>query len=207
MKMKKITAALLAGVLAATMVVSVSAATLTYPNTDGSTKVTATIEGITPGEVSYVITIPEEVSFGNLTQPENSIDDSYKYCNFQVEATELNNFEKNDAVSVYLKDGSESNDVYFYLAQEGGSYRFVYDVYDCAVNDDNIADNTPINEDSVPGEYGYNLCTFNSDAQGTSQEVTLAFNQKYLCGTDINDLAGNYSGSLVFHSSLIEILG
>ncbi|MDO4945316.1 MAG: hypothetical protein Q4E74_08985 [Ruminococcus sp.] len=107
-----------------------------------------TIEGITPGEVSYVITIPEEVSFGNLTQPENSIDDSYKYCNFQVEATELNNFEKNDAVDVYLKDGSESNDVYFYLAQEGGSYSFVYDIYDCAVNDDNIADNTPINNES-----------------------------------------------------------
>lgn len=207
MKTKKIFAALLAGVLAATTIVSASAATLTYQNPDGSTKVTAIIEGSSPGEVSYVITIPDAVSFGTLTQPEDSINDSYKYCNFQVEATELNNFKKSDAVSVYLKDGSENNDVYFYLTQEDGNYSFVYDVYERVVNDDNIADYTPMNESGVPGEYGYHLCTFGSNTQGTLQDVTLAFNQKYLCGTDINDLAGNYSGSLVFHSSLIEILG
>lgn len=171
MKMKKIIAALLAGALAATTVVSASAATLTNQNPDGSTKVTATIEGSSPGEVSYVITIPDEVSFGTLTQPEEAINDSYKYCNFQVEATELNNFEKSDAVSVYLKDGSANNDVYFYLTQEDGNYSFVYDVYERVVNDDNIADYTPINERGVPGEYGYHLCTFTSDTQGTSQSV------------------------------------
>ncbi len=206
MKTKKIFAVLLAGALSATAVVSASAATLTGQNSDGSTEVTAIIEGGSPGEVSYVITIPDAVTFGTLTQPENN-ENSYKYCNFQVEATEINNFEKSQALSVYLKDGSENNDAYFYLTQQAvqSAAIFQYDVYERLVDDDNIADYTPMNESGDYSDYGYHLCTFTSGAQGAKQDVTLAFNQKNLYGLDLNTIAGDYSGSLVFHSTLLTL--
>ena len=53
MKKVKFISAIMAAMLAATGVVSVSAATLTNENPDSSTEVTARIEGTQPGEVSY----------------------------------------------------------------------------------------------------------------------------------------------------------
>ena len=74
----------MAAMLAATGVVSASAATLTNENPDSSTEVTARIEGTQPGDVSYVITIPDMVDFGTLTQPQTDTQ-SNKYLNFECE--------------------------------------------------------------------------------------------------------------------------
>lgn len=133
MKTKKIIAALLAGVLGTTAVVSASAATLTNENPDGSTEITARIEGAGPGDVSYVITIPDKVDFGTLTQPETETD-SYKYIGFIVVATQLN-FEKG-AVSVYVKD-SAAADGQFYIKQKDVENPFTisYDAFERVVDD------------------------------------------------------------------------
>lgn len=207
MKTKKIIAALLAATLATTAAVSASAATLTEQNPDGSTEVTARIEGANPGDVSYVITIPDKVDFGTLTQPETDTD-SYKYLDFDVVATELNNLEARQAVSVFLKDGT-SDDGQFYLTQKDKANPFTisYNVYENVVDDTNIIDYTPMNQSGDTGEYGYHLCTFTSGAQGAVQDVTLALNQKNLFGQNLDDIAGDYSGTMVFHSALTTIGG
>lgn len=208
MKTKKIIAALLAGVLAATTVVSASAVDVQLnDNTpEGTTKVYATIDGSTPGDVSYIITIPEEVSFGTLTQPESADEDSYKYCNFNVVATQID-IDAQQIVSVYLREGLENSST-FYLTQQGveNATTFTYDVYGSEVTDANIAESTPLNAKD-PSEDGYFLVHFGYDAQGTAQPVTLVFNEKDLFGPTLDSIAGDYSGSLVFRSSLKEILG
>ena len=202
MKTKKIISVLLAGALAATAAISVSAAELTDNNPDGSTEVTARIEGGEPGAVSYIITIPDSVTFGNLTQPESEVD-SYKYCNFRVEATKID-IKTTQTVSVFVKDGSEKADGEFYLTQKDveSPFSLNYDMYERSVNDENISNYTPMNKSGDSSEYGYHLCTFTAGTQEQAQDVTLALNQKALYGQNLNTIAGDYSGNLVFHSAL-----
>ena len=207
MKTKKIISALIAGALAATAVVSASAATLTDVYPDNSTEVTAKI--VNPGAVSYVITIPETADFGTLTVPENTENDNYKFYGFQVEATELN-IVNGTAVSVWLKDGS-SSDGQFYITQKNAPdasnpFTIEYDVYDAVVDESGLASHTPVNK-TAQGANGYQLVTFTANQQGATQDVTLALNQNALVGQNIADIAGDYSGTIAFHSSLISLGG
>lgn len=202
MKTKKIITALLVGVIAATATVSASATSLTNNSPDGSAEITAKIEGAGPGDVSYIITIPDKVDFGTLSQPEVD-EDSYKYVGFNVVATELNNFSTRQAVSVHIKD-SISDDGQFYLTQKNSASPFtiLYDVYERVIDDTNRNDYTPMNESGTQSEYGYHLCTFTSGSEGAVQNVTLALNQKKLYGQSLDTIAGDYSGTMVFHSTL-----
>lgn len=207
MKTKKIITALLVGAIAVTATVSASATTLTNNSPDGSAEITAKIEGAGPGDVSYIITIPDKVDFGTLSQPEID-EDSYKYVGFNVVATELNNFSTRQAVSVHIKD-SVSDDGQFYLTQKASASPFTipYDVYERVIDDTNRTDYTPMNESGTHSEYGYHLCTFTSDSEGAVQDVTLALNQKKLYGQSLDTIAGDYSGTMVFHSTLTTLGG
>ena len=202
MKIKKLIALLIAVVIVTSSVLSVSAATLTDVTVDNSTAVKANIED--PGSVSYVITIPETVDFGTLTQPDSIDADHYAIYRFDVEATELN-LKSNQGVTVYMKDAN-STDNQFYLEQQNTEtpFKISYDVYDTTVTVDNINTYDPINNTAEPGTYGYHLCTFLYDAQGRTQPVNLALNQNALYGQTISDIAGDYSGTITFHCSLFE---
>ena len=202
MKTKKIISALIAGILATTVTVSASAATLSNVTPDGSTEVKANI--VDPGAVSYVITIPETADFGTLTQPDSIDADHYAIYRFDVEATELN-LKSNQGVTVYMKDANSTDDQ-FYLEQQNTEtpFKISYDVYDTTVTVDNINTYEPINDTAEPGEYGYHLCTFLYDAQGKTQPVNLALNQNALYGQTLSDIAGDYSGTITFHSALFE---
>ena len=202
MKTKKIIAVLISAILAVTPFMSVSAATLTDGTVDNSTAVKANIED--PGSVSYVITIPETVDFGTLTQPDSIDADHYAIYRFDVEATELN-LKSNQGVTVYMKDAN-STDNQFYLEQQNTEtpFKISYDVYDTTVTVENINTYEPINNTAEPGTYGYHLCTFLSDAQGRTQPVNLALNQNALYDQTLSDIAGDYSGTITFHSSLFE---
>ena len=202
MKIKKLIALLIAVVIVTSSVLSVSAATLTDVTVDNSTAVKANIED--PGSVSYVITIPETVDFGTLTQPDSIDVDHYAIYRFDVEATELN-LKSNQGVTVYMKDAN-STDNQFYLEQQNTEtpFKISYDVYDTTVTVDNINTYDPINKTAEPGTYGYHLCTFLYDAQGRTQPVNLALNQNALYGQTISDIAGDYSGTITFHCSLFE---
>lgn len=206
MKIKKIIAALLVGTLTATTVISASAVTLTDKNPDGSTEVKARIEGSQPGDVSYIITIPEKVDFGTLSQPTTDAD-SNKYIDFDVEATKLD-IEARSAVSVFVKD-NVSTDGQFYLTQQDKENPFTipYDVYTALItNDSEVGENTPVNT-SEPSEFGYHITTFLSNAEGETQDVTLALNQRELYGKNLDDIAGDYSGTMMFHTALTTIGG
>ena len=202
MKIKKLIALLIAVVIVTSSVLSVSAATLTDVTVDNSTAVKANIEN--PGSVSYVITIPETVDFGTLTQPDSIDADHYAIYRFEVEATELN-LKSNQGVTVYMKDAN-STDNQFYLEQQNTEtpFKISYDIYDTTVTVDNINTYDPINNTAEPGTYGYHLCTFLYDAQGRTQPVNLALNQNALYGQTISDIAGDYSGTITFHCSLFE---
>ncbi len=202
MKTKKIISALVAGILATTAVVSASAATLSDVTPENSTEVKANI--VDPGSVSYVITIPDTADFGTLTQPESTDTDHYTFNGFQVEATELN-IKSNQGVTVYMKDSS-AEDNQFYISQkvESNPFTIAYDVYDTAVDEETIGNFNPINTTATPGTYGYHLCTFLYGSTGSTQDVTLALNQNALYGQTLSDIAGDYSGTITFHSALIE---
>ncbi len=202
MKTKKLISAFIAGILATTATVSVSAATLSDVTPDNSTEVKANIED--PGTVGYVITIPETADFGTLTQPDSIENDNYTFCEFQVEATDLS-IKKNQGVSVYMKDSS-ADDNQFYISQkvESDPFTIAYDVYDTTVNEETVGSYNPINTTATPGTYGYHLCTFLYGSQGNTQDVTLALNQNALYGKNIAGIAGDYSGTITFHSALIE---
>lgn len=199
---KKIITVLLAGALATASVVPVSAGTATDVNPEGATTVTANI--VDPGSVSYVITIPDKADFGTLTQPESTETAHYTFSAFQVEATELN-IKSNQGVSIYMKDSS-AEDNQFYISQKDAEnpFKIAYDIYDTAVNGENISNYSSINSTATPGNYGYHLCTFNYGTAGSKQDVTLALNQNALLSQTLSDIAGDYSGTITFHSALIE---
>ena len=203
MKIKKLIAVLIAVVFATSSVMSVSAAELSDVTPENSTEVTANI--VDPGSVSYVITIPATADFGTLTQPESDENDNYTFYVFQVEATELK-IKSNQAVTVYMKD-RDSDDNKFYISQNDVSspFKIAYDVYDTSVNEETVANYTPINATSTPGQYGYHLCTFRAGTTGSKQDVTLALNQNALYGQNLFDIAGDYSGTITFHSALVEV--
>ncbi|MGN0550074.1 MAG: hypothetical protein ACI4IM_10800 [Acutalibacteraceae bacterium] len=202
MKIKKLLAVLIAVVLATSSVMSVSAATLSDVVPNSSMEVKANI--VDPGFVSYVITIPESADFGTLTQPENTESDNYTFFDFQVEATELK-IKSNQGVTVYVKD-SASDDDQFYITQKDVSdpFKMQYSIYNAAVNNSNIGDYTALNQ-NIAGAYGYHLCTFLAGTEGSTQDVTLALNQNVLYNQDLSVIEGDYSGTILFHSALVEM--
>lgn len=206
MRTKKTIAALTAVVLAATPVMSVTAETNTNTITDvsvyGNTEVTASIEDA--GQVSYTISIPKDVSFGALTQPDSKDTDHYAFCNFNVTATQLK-IKSNQGVAVYVKD-SAAPDGKFYITQKNAANAFsiFYDLYDAQVDASNVNSYAAINDSDTPGAFGYHLCSFLYGADGKNQPVTLALNQNVLYDQIISDIAGDYSGTLVFHTALFE---
>ncbi|MGN0516877.1 hypothetical protein [Eubacterium sp.] len=205
MKIKKLIAVLISFVLVTSSVMSVSAAELSDVTPDNSTEVKANI--VDPGFVSYVITIPATADFGTLTQPDSTENDNYTFYGFQVEATELN-IRSNNGVSVYMKD-SASDDNQFYIKQKDveSPFTMAYNVYNKVVNDANIATSNALNLTATPGSYGYHICTFTYGSQGSTQDVTLALDQNAMYGQNLSDIAGDYSGTILFHSALIEIGG
>lgn len=162
-----------------------------------------TTKSNTSGDVSYIITIPDQVGFGTLTQPETETD-SYRFCEINVEATQLNNLTVNQRVAVYIKNSS-SGDGRFHLTQQGASglNDIPYDIYDHIVDEQTVQSANPVNRSDNSYEKGYLLCGFANNSVGTGQKAVLALNQKELYGKDLSEIAGSYSGTITFHSELI----
>lgn len=104
-----------------------------------------------------------------------------------------------------MKD-STATDNQFYISQKDAAdpFTIAYNVYNTIVNEENVGRYEPINTTAVPGAYGYHLCTFLAGSTETPQNVTFALNQNALCGKTLSDIAGDYSGTITFHSALIE---
>lgn len=162
-----------------------------------------TTKSNTSGDVSYIITIPDQVGFGTLTQPETETD-SYRFCEINVEAVQLNNLTVNQRVAVYIKDSS-ATDGRFHLNPQGGSSLsdIPYDIYDHTVNEQTVESANPVNRSDNSSEKGYLLCNFAAGTVGEVQKAVLALNQRELYGKNLCEIAGSYSGTITFHSELI----
>ena len=203
MKAKTIISIAIAAAMAATSVISVSAGTneLTLENNSGNTEVKAHISGApTPGDVSYIITIPDVVDFGELTQPAENTD-SFKDVPFTVKLTELtgNSFDPDaQQISVYVKDqNATTGDSEFYIANKTDpSIKLGYEVF---------RSSTPSMDNKVSADSfktaGYFYTSFTE--QGDAESGTLRLNQRQLYGRNLADIVGEYSGYMVF-TSFIE---
>ena len=204
MKAKRIITIALAVLMTAMFVVSVSAAQLTDVDPNGKTEVTAHINGSEPGEVSYIITIPDVVDFGELNIPPDDASDYDKDVTYLVEATEIDGLDPaTQQISVYVKDqdANVNDDQKFYIAnKENASIKFNYDVY--RATGDNVNLSTMVNADNMFTK-GYFLTGFKNE--GDTLEGTLRFHQKQLYGENIADIAGDYSGYMVFFSAIEDI--
>lgn len=194
MKTKKLLSSILAVSLVATATVSASAIELTNLSPDGNTEVTAKIEGTT-GEVTYIVTVPDKIDFGTLTQPTENVD-SYKEIEYTVTATKVEGLESNQYISVYARDSASSaSDTNFYISQKDVSDAFSlqYDVY--ADKDDTA----PVNTETM-GTKGYHIASFYAAEQTITGKISL--NQKQLYSKDLDTIAGDYSGYITFHSEI-----
>lgn len=200
MKSKKIVSLIMVASLAALATVSASAQELTPSTPDGSAEVTAKIEGAGPGEVSYVITIPDKIDFGTLEYSDDTETDNFKDVSFSVEATEINNLPENQWVNVYVKyEGATDSDDQFYIVQKTEpNTKLTYDVY--AGSPDTV---TPVNHGDM-GENGFLLVSF--DEVNEAITGTLRLNQKQIAGKDLDVIAGDYSGLMVFHSAIGAVI-
>lgn len=202
MKAKKVLALSMALATVAAASTTAFAAELTNTNPSGSTEVTAKILS---GEVSYVITIPDKADFGDLEQPAEA-GDSYKDVNYTVTATDIKNLPSNSRIIVYVKDeNADPENTQFYLTQqvESNPTQLIYDVYDKPSEEINDSINSVNQSSTFDQNYGYQIVLFSKTGQ--SLTGTLRLNQAQLYGKDINEIAGDYSGHMVFSSSIYDI--
>ena len=198
MKAKKLFTLILAVLMIALSVVSVSAGTLTESNPDGQTEVKAHIGGTTPepGDVTYIISIPDVVDFGELHQVSENRDVSYK-----VKLEEVNNLDTDkQQINVYVKDqyATVEGDQEFYIANKAdAAKKFSYSVYDvpAAEIDD---DKTSLSQNNMTQAAGYYLTGFTT--QGEELNGNLRFDQTQLMGYNLAEIVGDYSGYMIFFS-------
>ena len=198
MKTRKILALSMAVATMVTASTAAFAAELTPSSTTGNTEVTANIQD--PGAVNYIITIPDKVDFGTLTQPETDTD-SFKDVKFTVTATKIENLpdKKRVAVEVKDKDATADNDQFYITQKTSPNTKLMYCVYDTGT----IGEDDSHLAEGEMGNDGYDLVYFKN--QGQTLIGTIRLNQKQLYGKDISEIAGDYSGTMVFTSSIVEL--
>lgn len=210
MKVKRIITAVLFTSLTLAATISVAAETLTSTKDLDETEVTARILGENePGEVSYVVSIPDKIDFGTLAKPADA-GDSFVEIPYTVRAEKITGLDdaahQNWYVRVQVRDKTYEMDEQeqFFLSQTTASYPEVSTgkhtlLYTICLGDSNanVEDNT-----SFKNEHGFNIAFFHK----TGDEVTGKFrlNQHQLYGKDLNEYAGEYSGSAVFHTSIVH---
>ena len=197
MKTRKILALSMAVATMVTASTAAFAAELTLSSTTGNTEVTANIQD--PGAVNYIITIPDKVDFGTLTPPETDTD-SFKDVPYEVTAVNIEGLSEDQYVLIRLKDkDATEEDSQFYLTQKTSpNTKFIYDVYNISPIENHYS---PLASVSMTEPNGYFLVAF--DKIGAKTTGTLRFNQKQLYGKDISEIAGDYSGTMVFTSSIL----
>lgn len=204
MTTKKLLTLALSALMISATAVSVSAATLTDQNPGGQTEVTAHISGSDPhGTVSYKITIPDVVDFGELVQPAAN-EDSYKTVGYNVSLDEVTGLESGKQISVYVKDQNASidDDQNFYITNKDNSnISFKYHVFN--VPQSRLAEATSINSSTMTKTAGFYLGGFTAPDENV--DGTLVINQVQLYGKTLADIAGDYSGYMVFYSAIEDI--
>ena len=199
MKAKKILTVTSALIMAVTAATPAYAAEFTEISPGGETEVTAQILG-DAGDVTYVISIPDVVDFGVLTQPADDTADDFKTVDYTVTATKIEGLDAaTQKVSVYVKDENATvdGDQDFFIANKtDSSKKLSYDIFDTTT----ITSTTvPVNN-TMTKPVGFYLHGFITE--GEAVEGSLRINQIQLCGYALSDIVGDYSGHMVFFSTV-----
>ncbi|MEZ3434646.1 MAG: hypothetical protein K1W34_08510 [Lachnospiraceae bacterium] len=190
---KRWIAGALAGFLAVN-VLTVSAQDLSNVEPAGNTEVTANVSG--SGDVTYLVSIPERVNFGTLTQPENNTQAHPAVRSFNVEAVQITGLDAaTQRVVVLLKDGSNAGG--FQLTGQSAS------------NSGKVLNYTVCNETGTditggrPYDNGYLLAAFSAGGQNVAGQLKLEQNQLY--GENLEQWAGNYKGTINFFTRVASL--
>lgn len=168
---------------------------LTNTSQSGDTEVDALIEDGT-GEVAYIVTVPSKIDFGNLVCPDTN-EDSFTIQKFTVSCDEMVGVNKVQ-LSV-CNDGSTSgelNQEFFLTNQTNKSCTFkpLYEVY---------VGTTKINTSEAMPVNGYEYLTFTQKGQAITGGVRLNQAQLFPYKDNIAEIAGQYSGRMVFTTAAI----
>ena len=198
-KIRKILAFSVTLAMVTTSTIPAEAFSLNQESSNGDTEVVAHIEDEQGGEVRYIVTVPDKVEFGILTQPETEVD-SFKDVPFKVELTSVENLAENYYVMVRIKNQNATKDnSKFYLTQKSlPNTKFQYQLYYSNPVDDY---DVPLDKGTMVNPEGYYLTSFTK--VGEKNVGTLRFNQKQLYGKELSEIAGDYSGTMVFTTSII----
>ena len=190
-----------AGFMAATMMVSVMSTGVFAKDLDpssetqrtGDTTVTATVEE-NLNKADYIISIPETVDFGKIQQPETE-GNAYSTKDITVSCIQADNLAAGNAIAVLVKDASaaESSDPFRLTHNENSDCALTYEIMN---NGESIQ-----NETWYSNGFLFNLFT------GAGQEATdkLRLNRNQLYNKDLSVWGGQYTGTLNFYTKIVDV--
>lgn len=192
---------LVAGFMAATMMVSVMSTGVFAKDLDpssetqrtGDTTVTATVEE-NLNKADYIISIPETVDFGKIQQPETE-GNAYSYKDITVSCIKADNLGAGNGIAALVKDASavESSDP-FRLTHNANS--------ECVLNYEIMNNGESIQNGTwYSNGFLFNLFT------GAGQEATdqLRLNRNQLYNRDLSIWGGQYTGTLNFYTKIVDV--
>ena len=192
---------LVAGFMAATMMVSVMSTGVFAKDLDpssetqrtGDTTVTATVEE-NSNKADYIISIPETVDFGKIQQPETE-GNAYSYKDIKVSCITADNLAAGTAIAVLVKDASatESSDP-FSLTHNTNS--------DCVLNYE-IMNNDASIQNGTWYANGFLFNTFTGAGQEATDQLRLNRNQLY--NKNLSVWGGQYTGTLNFYTKIVDV--
>jgi len=164
----------------------------------GDTTVTGKVEDAEHGDVTYIISIPDKVDFGTLSQPESNAASPVERT-AAISASEINGLNTGTSrVAVLLKD-SAADGGFKLIGQDSANSgkELEYSIY-------TVAGNTETNvtsQNKYPN--GYLIVLFQET--GNKIDLKLKLDQNQLYGQELSGWVGNYKGTLNFYSTVGSI--
>ena len=192
---------LVAGFMAATMMVSVMSTGVFAKNLDpssetqrtGDTTVTATVEE-NSNKADYIISIPETVDFGKIQQPETE-GNAYSYKDITVECVKAENLEAGTGIAVLVKDATATGNTDPFLLTHNTNKDCAL-TYEIMYNDASIQNGTWYDN-------GFLFNVFMKAGQSATDQLRLNRNQLY--NKDLSTWGGAYTGTLNFYTRVRNV--
>lgn len=192
---------LVAGFMAATMMVSVMSTGVFATNLDpssedkrtGDTQVTATVEE-NLNKADYIIEIPDTVDFGKIQQPETE-GNAYSTKDITVSCRKADNLGAGNGIAVLVKDATATDmSDPFCLTHNANS--------DCVLNYE-IMNNDESIQNGTWYANGFLFNTFTAAGQEATDQLRL--NRGQLYNRDLSIWGGQYTGTLNFYTKIVNV--
>ena len=202
MKMKKTWIPLLAAATVVMGAVPAAAVEVEQPTTDltetitsGDTAVTASVQPVDAGDVTYVVSIPSRVDFGQLKRPaagENPVID----MSAAVGLKQAENLE-GKAIGVFVQDAAKGTQGFVLRGQDAANSDKELD-YEIKLSETGAVLNT---SNLTPQVNGFLVAAFKEAPQSVGLHFLLDQGQ-LSDGSDLAQWAGNYRGTITFYSKV-----